>query len=216
MFIDLLIIIFLLLGALIGMKRGFTKQLVTLVGFIAVLVISFLLKGYIANLFYDICPFFKFDGLTSLNILLYEALSMLILIAFLSALWRLLLMLTSAFEKFLNFTIILGIPSKILGAILGIVEHIAITFIVLYVASVNFNFSETSKLSEVILTKTPLLSSVCDDTIELFDDINDLRKKSEDVKNSELNLEIIKLIIEKDVVSEEKITELINNGKLKI
>ena len=218
MFIDLIIIIFLIFGAILGAKRGFTKELVTLVGFIAVLVISFLLKGYVVELFYDLFPFFEFDGLTALNILLYESISMLILVIFLSAILKLILRATSAFEKFLNFTIVLGIPSKILGAILGIIEHIGLAFIVLYVASINYNVAADSKVANFILTETPLLSNVCDKTIETVKEINELKEKSEEINsnNATLNRDILNLMIEKKVISEEKVADLINKGKLEL
>ena len=42
--IDLVIIIFILFGAVIGLKQGFTKSLVSLCGFIVVTVLAFILK----------------------------------------------------------------------------------------------------------------------------------------------------------------------------
>ena len=40
--VDIIILIILAFGALLGFKRGFTKQLVSLVGIFAIIILSFL------------------------------------------------------------------------------------------------------------------------------------------------------------------------------
>ena len=45
--LDIIIIIFILFGAVLGFKRGFTKELVEAVGFIVVLIIAYLLKTHL-------------------------------------------------------------------------------------------------------------------------------------------------------------------------
>ena len=42
--IDIVILIFLAFGALIGFKRGFTNEFVSLVGIFLIIIFSFLLK----------------------------------------------------------------------------------------------------------------------------------------------------------------------------
>ena len=61
--IDLCIIIFLLLGALIGFKQGFTKSLVNCVGYILIVIIAFVLKNPISEFMMNYLPFFDFYGL---------------------------------------------------------------------------------------------------------------------------------------------------------
>ena len=74
--LDALIIIFLILGIMAGLRRGFIKQIVLLVGLIAILVISFYLKNPVATFLYKHLPFFKFSGIfkgvSILNILIYN------------------------------------------------------------------------------------------------------------------------------------------------
>ena len=45
--VDIIIIIFLLFGFLIGWKNGFTKQLVSTIGFMIVVALSYVLKNYL-------------------------------------------------------------------------------------------------------------------------------------------------------------------------
>lgn len=217
MLIDILIILFILVGGFIGAKRGFTKEVVTVVGLILVFILSFLFKDLLADVMLKYLPFFKFNGLTSLNILLYESLSLVILIGIFSSILNALINLTSIFEKLLDVTIILGFASKIAGFVLGCLEYIAISFILLTFFSVKVNVKD-SNVSNYILNHTPFLSNVCSDTINTVNDINDLRERYKDQENkeSELNYEILNLMIKNKLISEEKVTELINDNKLKM
>lgn len=214
MLIDILIILLILTGGYIGAKRGFSKQIVTVVGFVLVLILSFLLKDKVANLLMRFCPFFKFDGLTSLNILLYEALSVILLMILFESIVNIVINLTTWFEKILDRTIILGVVSKIIGFILGVIEYIAISFILLTFVSIKIN-TTNAKLSIFILNHTPILSSYCDSTIKTINDISDLREKYQDNKNNtQMNQEILDLMVDNKVISIEKVTELLNDGKL--
>ena len=217
MLIDILIILFILVGGFIGAKRGFTKEIVTVVGLVLVFILSFIFKDMLANIMLKYLPFFKFNGLTTLNILLYESLSLVILIAIFTSILNIIINLTSVFEKLLDITIILGFASKVAGFVLGCLEYIAISFIILTFASVKVNVKD-SNVSNYILNHTPLLSNVCSNTIDTVNDINELREKykDQDGKNAELNLEIMNLMIKNNLVSEEKVAELINDNKLKM
>lgn len=217
MIFDILVILFILIGGLIGAKRGFTKEIVTVVGLVLVFVLSFIFKDLLANIMLKYLPFFKFNGLTSLNILLYESLSLVILIAIFTSILNILINLTSVFEKLLNITIILGFASKVVGFFLGCLEYIAISFILLTFLSVKVNIKD-SNVSNFILNHTPFLSNVCKDMINTVNDINDLREKYEDKKNNEVefNAKMLDLMIKNNLISEEKVTELINNNKLKM
>ena len=55
--VDIIILIFLAFGAVLGFKRGFTKQLVSLVGIFAIIILSFLLKNPVSVFLYNNLPF---------------------------------------------------------------------------------------------------------------------------------------------------------------
>ena len=134
--VDVLILLFLVLSACLGFKRGFTRELVSFIGFFAVVIIAFYLKNPISQFLYENLPFFKFGGLfkgvTALNILIYEVIALLLAISILSIALKLLVFATKVFEKLLTMTIILGIPSKILGAVVGLIEGFVWFFIIFY------------------------------------------------------------------------------------
>ena len=199
------------------MKRGAIKETVTVLGFIIIFVLAYLFKNPLANIFYKYLPFFEFDGLTSLNILFYEALSFVILITLFGIILKVVISLSSFIEKILNATIILGIPSKIIGCILGIIEYIGIAFIILYFVSVKYDVRSESKVAEIILKETPILSSMCDKSLDTINEINDMREKYKDSDdNTLLNNEIVEILIKNNIVSKEKVDELIEKNKLKL
>lgn len=220
--IDSVIILFLLLGAVIGMKRGFTKQLLCTIGFLVILILSFYLKNPISIFLYKHLPFFKFTGLlkgvTALNIIVYEIIAFLIVFSCLTIIYRLLLFATSVFEKFLSLTIILGIPSKIIGAILGVLEHFIILFIVLYIFNFpifHLNIIEQSKLKDPIIYKTPILSSATHNELKLVDEFKSLREKYKIETNVEkLNNETIDLFLKYDIIKIDSIDYLIKHHKI--
>ena len=139
--LDAIIILFLLSGAVLGFKKGAIKSLVTLLGTIIVVVVAYYLKNPVANIIFDYVPFLNFagswEGLSTLNILLYEAIAYVIVFVVLWTVLSLIIKLSGIIEKILNATIILGIPSKIIGAVLGFVEALVFGFLILFVLLQN-------------------------------------------------------------------------------
>ena len=135
--IDIIILIFLGFGALLGFKRGFTIQLVSLVGIFVIIILSFIFKNPVSVFLYNNLPFVNFGGIfkdiTVINILVYEVIAFFVIFVLLTLVFKILLKVTSLFEKILKWTIILGIPSKILGAVLGVIQNLIYVFIVLYI-----------------------------------------------------------------------------------
>lgn len=223
--VDLIVIIFILFGAVLGFKRGFTKSLVSALGFIATIVLAFLLKNPVSVLLYENLPFFKFGGVlkgvTVLNIALYEILAFVIVLAILGIVLKLLLFATSIFEKVLNATIILGIPSKILGAVVGAVEFFVIVFAALYALSlpvINVDIVNESKFKDKILNNTPILSGFVEDSMKVVTEFTSIKDKYNDNNSNaeEFNKEVLDLFLKYDVVQVESIDKLIEKDKLEI
>ncbi len=221
--VDIVILILIAFGALLGFKRGFTRELVSLIGIFAIIIISFILKNPISVFLYNNLPFINFGGIfkdvTVINILVYEVIAFFVVFFVLTIVFRLLLTLTKVFERVLTLTIILGIPSKILGAILGIIQSIIYIFIVLYILHLpTFNISivNESKLANGILNKTPILTNICDKTLSTFNEIIELKNEYESSDNvTEFNQKALNIMIEKKVITKENAQKLIDKGKIK-
>lgn len=220
--LDIGIVIFILFGAVLGLKRGFTKELVKAVGFIVIVILAYLLKNPLSALMYEHLPFFKFGilkGVEILNIILYEFIAFIILLIIFSILLKVLLMATSLLEKLLNATILLGIPSKIAGAILGLFHHFILVFVVLVILSLpvfNVNFISESKLKTKIVSGTPILSSMVDKTNNVLKEFITLKKdyESKEISENEFKYNAINLFLKYDVINKDTLQKLFDDGKI--
>lgn len=175
---------------------------------------------------YEYLPFFNFDGvfkgITSINILLYEVVAFFIVLSILLILLRLLKFITSTFEKLLSFTVILGIPSKLLGALVGFIEGIVWSFIICYIVSLplfNINGVKDSKFRKEILNKTPILTIFTNDVvdaIEEFTEIKDDYQNNKKMSSDEFNLKTLDLMLKYKITTVESVDKLREKGKLKI
>lgn len=220
--VDIIIVLFLVLGFLIGFKHGFLREAVSLCGLVLVTVLSFILKNPISVFFYKNLPFFKFDfiikGGSVINILLYEIIAFLIVFSILLIILKIILQATSLFEKFLTMTIILSLPSKLLGGIIGVVKHYILVFVVLFIISLpvfNLNIGKTY-IGDFIIDNTPILNNYTDESVKIFNEINELVKDYKDKDNkNDFNQEALDLLIKYKAITKENAKELIDNGKLK-
>jgi len=158
MILSIIILIFLALGTIIGAKRGFTYQLIKMVGTIIIVILAFISKDVVANFLQNNFDFVNLDK--HMSILVYKFISFLLVFFILKLLLLLLLKLSKVFEKMLNATIILGVLSKILGGILGFIEYYIYTFIILLILCLpifKINITD-SKIAKIIVKDTPLVS----------------------------------------------------------
>lgn len=223
-FIDIVIILFILSGAILGFKRGATKQLVSCIGLTLVVILSFLLKNPVSVFFYEHLPFFKFGGVlkgvTVLNILLYEVIAFLIVFSILMIALKIILLATTLFEAILKATIVLSIPSKLIGALIGLVQNFMIAFIILYILVLPFfhlPMIKEAKMANTILTSTPILSGRIDKSLKVIEEFTNLKKKYETATNaSEFNLATLDLFLSYDIVTIQSVDKLVEKNKLVI
>lgn len=218
--LDAVIIVFLLIGALAGYRRGLIKQAVLLVGLIACLILSFYIRVPVSTFMYQHLPFINFGGIfkgiSVLNILLYEVIAFLLVFSVLYLVLRILLGISGLIEKLLRATIILGFFSRIGGMIVGAIESYVIIFMILFVANLPFlhiSGLEDSKYADKILTHTPVLSGMTGTFRKVTDEIEGIVEsyKGKDVNFNEKTIEIL---IKYDIVSEDNIKMLKEKGKL--
>jgi len=220
--LDIIIIVAILLGAYVGFKRGLTTQLVSTVGVILVVVLAFILKNPVSQFMYENLPFFDFGGLLKglpvLNIFVYELIAFIITLSLLALILKLILKVTKIFEFLLKITVFLGVPSKILGAIVGMIENFIFVFIVLYILNLPlFDFNLNSKYKDKILSSTPILSNLVNDSVKVLEEFTVLKDKYEDTENSnEFNKETLDLFLKYEVINVESVETLIKKDKLKM
>ncbi|HOP65867.1 MAG TPA: CvpA family protein, partial [Bacilli bacterium] len=215
----------LLLGAVLGFKRGIIKSAVMFGGTILVIVLAYLLKNPISIILYTYLPFFKlggiFQGVSVINILIYEAIAFLITFAILMLILKIIIAVSTLLEKILNATVVLGIPSKILGALFGICEAFLFIFVGLY-AIFQFNLFSSitaeSKYATKIVGSTPVLSNAISDTFDSFREIYDLQDEyaTEDKNSEEYNEKALDILLKNEVISPASVRKLVEKGKIDI
>lgn len=220
--LDSILILFLLCGAVLGFKKGAIKSLVALIGTLLIVVVAYYLKNPVAEILFKFVPFFKFGGawagLVTLNILLYEAVAYLLVFIVLYSALNILLKVSGIIEKILTFTIILGIPSKIIGAVLGFLEALVFSFIILF-ALLQFNATHKlvndSSMAMSILDKTPIIGGMVDDTFKAIKEIEALTDKYENTTDKDAyNREILGILLKYEVIKPETAEKLVKDKKL--
>jgi uncharacterized membrane protein required for colicin V production len=222
--VDIIILLALGMGAAVGFARGFLRQTVKSIGGILTLVGAFIFKDALALFLIKIFPSFNFngifDGISSLNILVYEVIAFIILLIVFGILVKILFAMASFIEKILNATIILAIPSKILGAVMGLVEAYLLVFIVLFILTLpvfNIGMINESKYKDKILEGTPVVSTLAKKTVESFDDIYAIKDElKNDADRLKLDQKVLKILIDNKIISVEKANELYEKGKIDI
>lgn len=219
---DVILFLFIACWGVAGFKRGFIKQGVMTIGLVIVFILSFYLKNPVAEFLSLNLPFFKFGGMllgaTAVNILFYQLISFIIVFCILEAILGALVKASGIIETILKFTIILGIPSKILGFILGIVEGVVVAHVILFfISQPIFNLPlDDAKLVNNVM-KVPGLSNVTGSMMDTFTDIYDLMDKYKDSNNSNgYNLDAIDVMLEHKVISVDYVEKLIEKGKVDV
>ncbi len=221
--VDAIIVLFILMCGTIGFKEGVIKRLSTVVGLILVVVIAFHFKSKVSFYLYENLPFFTFwgifKGIQSLNIIFYEMLAFVIIASVLMIVYNIILGISGLIEKTLKATVILSIPSKILGFIVGLIETYINVFAILFFAKqpiFNQEVFEDSKLTPVIVNSSPGLSNIVSNMNESLKDIFIITKDYEDNhdKNS-TNKQIIDSLLKHKVIDKDCVDKLVKKGKIK-
>lgn len=223
--VDAIIILIVLACGAAGFKRGVLKQLVTTVGFVVVVVLAFYLKNPIAEFLSLHLPFFTFGGVfanvASINIILYQLISFILVIIILETILNVLIKVSGVIEKILKFTIILGIPSKILGFVVGIVEGFIVVFLILFVLKqpgFNLKIFDDSKLTNPILNSTPVLSQVAGNFVDAFNDLYELGNDyyEQEMDENTLNLKSIDVMLEHKIITTDYVIKLVDSNKINV
>ncbi|MDD4795049.1 MAG: CvpA family protein [Bacilli bacterium] len=220
--IDYLIIIIIGMAILNGFRQGIINSVVTFIGTLLVFVLAFYLKNPISSLLYEHLPFFslggKFAGVTVFNILIYEAISYSITISLLAIILRVISKVTGAVNSLMNKTLLLGFPSKILGALVGLFQGYILVFLLVFIFSLISGTAtkvNESKYAGFVMEKTPVLSSIVGDTYNSVKEVYDIVNHNKDNLNKdEANLDSLDVLLKYEILSVKSADKLINKERL--
>ena len=198
--VDAIIILIILLGGVIGFKEGIIKKLTSVIGLILVVILSFTLKNY-------------------LSVIFYEMLAFLIIASVLTLVYRLLLGVSGLIEKILKATIILSIPSKILGFFAGLLENYIWVYLFLFVLTlpvINIKEIRESNLATSILEKTPILSKYTNKTLAIYNDLYNIIDNKENKTNEQVNESAMDLMLKYEIITPSSARKLIDKNKVSV
>ena len=221
--IDGIILLFIVLGAIVGFKNGAIKEVTKFVGLFAVIIIAFILKDKLMVLLYENLPFFNFfgliKGLDAINILFYQLISFLIIFVALMFVLKVLVVITGLVEWLLKMTIFLSIPSKIIGLFVGALEYYVYLFIVLYILNMpvfGLTFVSESKVGMVMLEETPILSNLVDDTVNVYSDVWSVIRNRGSLTNKQVNTFVLATLLDNKLITIESAKKLVESNYIVI
>lgn len=219
--VDLIIIIFIALGGIVGFKNGAIKEATKFLGLFVIMIVAFILKDKLMVLFYENLPFFNFfgiiRGLDAINILLYQLIAFLIIFIALMFILKVLVVITGLVEVLVKLTVFLSLPSKIIGAIVGVIEFYVYAFIILYVLTIpilNLTYISDSMIGNKILENTPILSDLVGDTVSVYSDVWEIIKNREDKDNKEINTLVLGSLLDHKLITIESAKKLVDANKI--
>lgn len=221
--VDVIIILMIAMGAIVGFKNGAIKEGTKFVGLFVVIILSFMLKDKLMVLMYENLPFFNFfgiiKGLDAINILFYQLVSFLVIFAAFMFVLKVILVVTGLVEWLLKMTVFLSIPSKIIGLFVGALEFYVYLFIALYVLNMpifNLTLVNESKFGNTILEDTPILSELVDDTVEVYSDVWNVIKNRGDLSNKQVNTLVLATLLDNELITIESARELVESNYIVI
>ena len=220
---DVIIVLVLLIGIYTGYKRGFLESAIRFIGICAAFVISFLFKNPISVYLYKHLPFFKiegmFKGVSVINILIYEVIAFIILFTVCLIVLKIVAKLTGLVDKALSFIFLIGLPNKLLGAIVGflgsyfLLYFVGIAFII---GSSMYGF-EMKKSFVNTVVETPILEKTFGDSMKALDEIASMAKDYEDVEEKdEYNYKSLEILLKYKIVTADNVEYLKDNKKIDI
>ena len=220
---DIGLILMCIMFFIVGFKRGAIKEAVSFIGIVLVFLISYHLKEVVGSFLCTFFPFIEFsgalEGLTTINIFLYQAIAFIIVFSLLLSIYSLLIKISGVLQKILDLTIIFLIPSKIIGAFISLLKGWIVLFAILIVLMVpfkNFSLISESKMVQTILYKTPILSSSASSFVDALSDVYDLSVKvgKKQMTVNDANLKALNIMLKYKVVKKTTVEKLIEKNKL--
>lgn len=221
--VDIIIVLMIILGAIVGFKQGFIKKTTSFLGTFLVIVIAYSLKNPISVLMYENLPFFNLGGIIKgigvINILVYELLAFLVVACALMFILKIIIGLTGIVEKLLKMTIFLSIPSKILGIFVGALEHYVYIFLILVFLNLplfNISIVKESDYANKILNNTPVLSDMVGKTVDVYTEVYNIMHDKNNMSNIEINEKVLDMFLDKKVITVDSAQKLIDMNKIQI
>ncbi len=221
--IDLIIILFFIYGIYSGWQSGFLKMISNFIVLLITTLIAGKLSDIMFGVLYKFLPFFNFsgktEGLKSVNIIVWKIILYILIFAIILTLIESLSVKFKIKEKITDSMINVSIIGKVFGSIFSVPLVFTLVFnaiLILLIPFLNLKILFDSKISNMVMTKTPILSKA---NRNLYNNqtyiINRINKKDNTNKGyKKVNKDIVENMLDTNLVSKEIIETLEENNKL--
>ena len=221
--VNAVIVLFLLSGIAEGYKKGFLEGTIKFIGTIVALVGAYILKNSVSVFLYTHLPFFKlggvFKGVSVINIIIYEFIAFVVVFALILIVLNIIYEATGLVNRLFSVVAFLGLPNKILGAVVGFVESVIIVYFVSFVFIFLCNFFGYEMRESLVdtIVEVPVLKDTFGSSLKAINDIGVLSKDYRDVQDKdEFNYKSLEILLKYDVITKENAKKLIDSKKIEI
>ena len=137
-----------------------------------------------------------------------------ILVAVFLFILRIVIRVSGFLGKIINATIILALPNKLLGMLVGFIEGYVIVFFLLNALMIPLSNNSTfmeSGVRSFIMTETPILKDSFGGINKALEDIFTKDKQNENIN---MNLQVIDTMLKYNVVTPSYVDKMIKSGKI--
>lgn len=221
-YVDIIVLVLLVLGFLNGYRKGAIKSAFGLIGLVVVTILAYTFKGKLASWLITFMPFYDFGGIftgvKSINIMVYEILSFILIFVILYCILAIILNVAGVIDKLLKKNIILAIPDKIIGALIGFIESALYVFVIVFVLSqipLTQDAVIKSRFGVPILERTPIVRVVFANSSLAAEEIYKVSKDyAYNDDKTGYNVEVLNILIKYRIVTSKEVQNLVDAKKL--
>ena len=216
--INIFLILIFLIGIIIGYKYGAHVIIYSFILLFVSMIVSSFISKYACDFLYKFLPFFNLNGksmgLKSLNILIYRVVIYIFLLLLVIVLIDTLSNKLKIKDKLIDHMVEASKISQIVGAVTSLFLSFIVAFnILLIIGLPNINIKNVNgKYVDIIYNKVPFASKNLKNVYDSYESVKDLVNSSENNKKSykQVNESIIDILVQNEVISEDKINDLDN------
>lgn len=222
-FVDIVIIVLMLLGGFAGFRKGAIRTIVQLIGSISVIILAYTFKDALADFVMGFMPFIHFGGLftgiSSINIIFYELVSFLVIFILLYCVLNILLNISGLIDTITKLTVVFDLPSRIIGAIVGLLDGLVYAFLICFVAlqlNVTTKYVNESTLGIILLERTPFISQVTAKTTVTMEKIYEIISTASEEERKNLDKDVLQELVTYQIITKEEATKYMEDKKIEI
>lgn len=224
--VDYILIGIIVLWTISGYKNGVIRSLATLVVIVIASIVAYYLKTPVATFLMQSLPFFNFAGafenILGINILFYNGVAFIFIFVIIYSILNILVVVAGFLDKILRATVILYVPDKVLGAMVGFIQGVMIAFLFAFTLLQMPNwhaYAYDSALAYKMINRTPVIRTVLAGTTEIIGEINTIIEETDTTSEAELKnaqIKILNTFVSHKLVDASIINDLVDNEKINL